>query len=248
MQKKFFPIRKGRFIIDWLRQFYDKETEHIGYLRMLGTDMQHNNDIFFASQLSPNDIKYHLYTFITKNNLLEMSIYLTIRHIIETNWVNDRDNFLYPENDYIDDTEFQNNCFVYALFSNFNNNQSAHGINHWIPFTEKEVNARNKFKSNFMSGYLKGKELSNEAQELMQAGKELWKYYHSSIKDNKTASVDASFYDIREFFQGRSEKGTMKTKSNDETYNTLIKTLREKLKKLGMKIEPKVYKYGFLKR
>ena len=40
----------------------------------------------------------------------------------------------------------------------------------------------------------------------------------------------------------------MKTKSGDETYNTLIKTLREKLKKLGKKIEPKVYKYGFLKR
>jgi hypothetical protein len=38
------------------------------------------------------------------------------------------------------------------------------------------------------------------------------------------APVNASFYDIREFFQGRSESGTMKTKSADETYNTLIKT------------------------
>jgi len=244
--KSFLSIKKGRFVIDWLRQFYDKETDHIGYLRMLGTDMQHNNDIFFTSQLSPNDIKYHLYTFITENNLIEMSIYLTIRHIIESNWVNDRDNFLFPKNDYIKDIEFQNNCFIYALFSNFNNIQSVHAVNHWIPFTEKEVNAKNKFKSKFMSTYLKDKELSKEAQEVMQAGKELWKYYHSVIKNNRSASVDASFYDIREFFQGRSEKGTMKTKSEDETYNKLIKTLREKLKKLAKKIEPKVYKYGFL--
>jgi hypothetical protein len=99
-----------------------------------------------------------------------------------------------------------------------------------------------------MSDYLKGKELSNEAKDVLQAGKELWKYYHSVIKDNRKAPVDASFYDIREFFQGRSEKGTMKSKSTDTQYNVLIKTLRDKLKKLGKKIEPKVYKYGFLKK
>jgi len=75
----------------------------------------------------------------------------------------------------------------------------------------------------------------------------MWKYYHSVIKDNRTAPVDASFYDIREHFQGRSPKGQMNTKSADTQYNELIKALREKLKKLGKKIEPKIYKYGFLK-
>jgi hypothetical protein len=39
----------------------------------------------------------------------------------------------------------------------------------------------------------------------------------------------------------------MNTKSNDETYNTLIKALRDALKVLAEKIEPKVYEYGFLK-
>jgi hypothetical protein len=68
------------------------------------------------------------------------------------------------------------------------------------------------------------------------------------IKNDKTASVNASFYDIREYFQGRNESGTMNTKSDDETYNALIKNLREKHKKLAKKIEPKIYKYGFLKR
>jgi hypothetical protein len=38
----------------------------------------------------------------------------------------------------------------------------------------------------------------------------------------------------------------MKTKSTNEKYNELIGILREKLKVLAKKIEPKVYEYGFL--
>jgi hypothetical protein len=38
----------------------------------------------------------------------------------------------------------------------------------------------------------------------------------------------------------------MKQKSLDETYNALIKDLRQKLSVLAEKIEPKVYEYGFL--
>ncbi len=56
-----------------------------------------------------------------------------------------------------------------------------------------------------------------------------------------------SIYDIREYFQGRSDTGKMKNKSDDEVYQTLIDTLRENLKLLALQIEPKVYAYGFLK-
>jgi hypothetical protein len=98
-----------------------------------------------------------------------------------------------------------------------------------------------------MSAYLKGKTFSTEAQVVLDAGRELWKYYHAKIKNNKAASVNASFYDIREFFQGRNAKGTMKTKSDDETYNKLIDALCGNLRTLSEKIRPKVYEYGFLK-
>jgi len=60
-------------------------------------------------------------------------------------------------------------------------------------------------------------------------------------------AVNASLYDIREYFQGRNEKGKMNTKSEDETYNELIKNLRDTLNILAEKIEPKVYEYEFLK-
>lgn len=60
-------------------------------------------------------------------------------------------------------------------------------------------------------------------------------------------NVNASMYDIREYFQGRNDKGKMNNKSDDETYMALITALRDKLKLLAKKIEPKVYEYGFLK-
>ena len=59
--------------------------------------------------------------------------------------------------------------------------------------------------------------------------------------------MNASLYDIREYFQGRNEKGKMNNKSDNEKYNELIENLRLALKILAKKIEPKVYEYEFLK-
>jgi hypothetical protein len=62
-----------------------------------------------------------------------------------------------------------------------------------------------------------------------------------------TYNVNASLYDIKEFFQQRNANGKMNNKSEDEKYNELIGNLREALKVLAQKIEPKVYEHGFLK-
>jgi hypothetical protein len=182
------------------------------------------------------------------NNFNQGCVYLAVRLCIEPSWLNDRDQFLYPTDGWKNDLEFQNNCLAFALFHGQNRISANDGTNHWIPFTAQEVDAKDNFGSSFMSDFLKGKTLSAEAQAVLAAGKELWKYYHTKIINNNTASVNASFYDIREFFQGRKEDtGTMKTKSDDETYNALITALREKLRLLAEKIQPKVYEYGFLK-
>lgn len=81
-----------------------------------------------------------------------------------------------------------------------------------------------------------------QAQAVFEAGKALWQYYFSQPKVN----VNASLYDIREYFQGRNEKGKMNNKSTDERYNTLIGNLREALGVLAREIEVQVYAYGFL--
>jgi 2-polyprenyl-3-methyl-5-hydroxy-6-metoxy-1,4-benzoquinol methylase len=236
---------KGQFINTWISKYKTEDKESIGYMDGInGNDFQHNNIVYIINrkELLPNPRGI----WITDKNLIETSIYLAVRHSIKTTWLNDCDQFLFPNEGWESDTEFQNNCLVFSLFDH-NNISSRYGVNHWIPFTEKEINAQEKFESNFMSNFLNGKTFSAEAQAVLDAGRELWKYYHVKITGTKTASVNASFYDIREFFQGRNDKGTMKTRAKDETYNALIGTLREKLGILTGKLRPKVYEYGFLK-
>jgi hypothetical protein len=195
------------------------------------------------------------------SNLISSSIYFAVRKVIPATWLNDRDQFLFPNNKSKKDIEFQNDCLAYTLFNN--NISIKYGVNHWLPFSEQEVNARDKFESHFMLSFISGKiiqnrystlfeqeeekfcikrEFSPEATKVFDAGRELWRYYHAQPNIN----VNASLYDIREHFQGRDSKGKMNSTSTDETYNKLIGNLRTELKTLAQKIEPKVYEYEFL--
>ena len=204
---------------------------------------------------------------ITPNNLQRMMIFVAVRHAIDANWLNDRDQFLTPDYRCEEDSVFISDCLAYSIFSGANTIQSEKGINHWIPFTEEEVEARDTFKSHFMTDYISGKNrpkieaafftptvdntkpliFSPEATAVFDAGKELWRYYHSQEDSNP----DASLYDIKMYFQGtktlKNGKIQMRPVSDDEHYTLLIKNLREALKVLASRIEPKIYQYGFLK-
>jgi hypothetical protein len=239
-----------KLINRWLKMYDNPRSDPkdiIGAMCCIGNDFQHAKYVNISSAdhlKGVGNAKGIAQFIITKQNLDKAAVYYAVRHVIQATWINDRDQFLFPENDHFSKT-FLVDCLVYMLF---NNNISAqHGVNHWIPFTPQEVNANEKFESDFMSDIIKNLEFSKEAKNVLNSGLELWKYYHSKIKDNNTASVNASFYDIREFFQGRNTNGKMNNKSTDETYTKIIKTLRNDIKLLAQKIEPKVYEYGFLK-
>jgi hypothetical protein len=265
--KTFYIDEEKESINDWLISTRKKPHNiNIGFISAKGNDFQNTNFVFIIND--KNQLPHPRGTWVTDGNLLEVGIYFTVRHCIEATWLNDRDQFLYPNDGWKNDKEFQNDCLAYTLFNN--NISSSFGVNHWIPFTEQEVDAREKFESHFMTDFIKGKpkpphksfhtlsilfepeesysrsplKFSEEATAVFDAGRELWKYYHRQPNCN----VNASLYDIREYFQGRNEQGKMNNKSADETYMLLIANLREKLKQLAEKIEPKVYEYGFLKQ
>jgi hypothetical protein len=245
-KKEIWSYDDCKFINDWIisKRFDEiKEKDKIAFLGCYGNDFFNQN--ICRIHMTKEEFGTPRGSFITKQNIIDSSIYLAVRKCIVATWLNDRDQFLWPDEGYNNDEEFKNNCLVYTLFNN--NIQSQYGTNHWIPYTEKQVDAKEKFESHFMSDFLKGRTFGAEAQAVLDAGLEFWKYYHAKTKGNKTVSVNASFYDIKEYFQGRNDKGTMNTKSNDETYNALLAALREKLKALTLKIQPKVYRYGFLK-
>lgn len=246
--KKFiFTPLKNRFLTDWYKVYHTRDLSPnlLWAIWLYWSDFQHSNFIRITNVSNhPNR-----YTFISKENLLETSIYLSVRHCIKAEWHNDRDQFLRPKDWREQDSEFQTDCLIFTLFHGQNRITSSEndGINHRIPFTEQQVEAREKFKSHFMTDFLKDKVRSLEAEKVYQAWLALWRYYHEACsKDQYLAN--ASLYEIREYFQWRNEKGKMNAKSSDETYTKLIGNLRSELKNLASKIAEKVYEYEFLKR
>ena len=260
--KKFFYGNLPKNINKWIKEFDTKKEKSIGFMGNSGTDFQNNKFLHIRNTKGTRHVNYSAFT---KGNIIKSAIYLAVRLVSPATWLNDRDQFLYPNDDWQTDKKFQNDCLSFALFHGQNRISSKEGTNHWIPFTEQEINAQEKFESNFMTKFINGKikieqeadllngakktttkklKFSSEAKAVFDAGRELWSYYHAQTNCN----VNASLYDIREHFQGRSAKGRMNNKSKDETYMKLIINLREKLKILASKIEPKVYQYGFLKK
>ena len=253
-------------ITQWITG-YETNGEILGYTGNNGPDYQNNKFLKISSIQTKvaggnlnNATKYK----ITATNLIQISIYLSVRLCIEATWINDRDQFLYPNDLWEEDLEFQSDCLAFTLFHGQNRISAEEGINHWIPFSEAEVEAKNNFESHFMKDFIDGKikpketkelltergsqkpiKFSKEAKDIFEAGRELWKYYHK----HDLININASYYDIRKFFQGvDSKSGRMNNKSIDETYNKLIGNLRERMKILAKKIEPKIYEFGFLKK
>ena len=273
--KKISIETKGEAITKWISNYGVKEKNGvIGYTGNNGPDYQNNQYLQicskqkkFANGSLNNSTKYS----ITSNNLIPISVYISARLCIPATWLNDRDQFLYPRKAWKEDKEFQFDCLAFTLFHGQNRITSTEGTNHWIPFTEAELQAPDTFQSHFMSDFIAGKckpkaeetlfaaeetliptepiRFSPEAQAVMDAGRELW-YYYMHHKDGElygaqSINVNASYYDIRRYFQGETN-GKMNTDSKDETYMRLWGNIKEALKVLAKKIEPKVYLYGFL--
>jgi len=256
----FYSNVYSEYFSKWVNSFKLKTGFYLGWLaRVTLNDFQSNNMINILNKKDQLALVRGIE--IYDRNLIESCICFAVRKCIEATWLNDRDQFLYPNTNWKGDIEFQNDCLAFTLFSN--GIQSKFGVNNWIPFTEQEVNAKEKFESNFMSQFINGKlklnttsdlfdtqnhritplEFSPEATAVFNSARELWKYYHQQPNCN----VNASLYDIREHFQGRNDKGKMNNRSTDAIYTNLIGNLREMLKLLAVKIKPKIYEYEFLK-
>ena len=248
-------------INDWIDYYRVDKINNIGVIMADAPDFQNNK---YISILNDKTSRHGKFMYIDYNNLITICIYYAVRLCIEATWINDRDQFLYPNYKLEEDLEFQSDCLAFTLFHGQNRITSEEGINHWIPFSEAEVGAKNNFESHFMKDFIYGKikpketkellterrslkpiKFSKEAKDIFEAGRELWKYYHK----HDLININASYYDIRKFFQGvDSKSGRMNNKSIDETYNKLIGNLRERMKILSKKIEPKIYEFGFLKK
>jgi hypothetical protein len=118
-------------------------------------------------------------------------------------------------------------------------------VNHFIPYTEAEVNAPDRFESDFMVQYLEDKMQSREAKAVLNAGRDLWQAYFSntdvySVREElKLNRPDVGWYQIRNALKKRNDSGDY-APIDFAGFESAYKILTEKL-------QPQVFELGFLR-
>jgi hypothetical protein len=221
----------------------------IGWLNCAGNDIQQANltGLFSSGFSSGRGF------FVTEQNIWQATVIFAIRRLIKPTWLNDRDQFLQPTEPLSD--EFKTDCLIWMLFNGSNLTASANDlewngkrwsiVNHFIPYTETEVGAPDRFESDFMVRYLADKPLSNEASRVLVAGKVLWQSYfeHTDVRavrdELKLNRSDVGWYQVRKALQARNASGDFAPVS--------FKPFEDAYKALSEKLQPKVYELGFLR-
>jgi len=217
-----------------------------------------NNDLQHAGQ--ETCVTSSIYTggngggaYVNSENLWQAAVVFSVRLLIKHTWINHSDQFLQPKKSFTD--EFKTDCLLWMLFHGKNLTASANGlewngrtwslVNHFIPFTEAEVGAPDRFESDFMVQYLSDKTLSPEAQAVLDAGRVLWRAYFAhtdarAVRDEfKLNRPDVGWYQVRNALARRNSSGDtlpIDTKPFEAAYQTLTD-----------KLQPQVFSLGFLR-
>jgi hypothetical protein len=222
----------------------------IAYMLSGGNDLQHAEQqtvVFSSGYGSARGF------FITPENLWQAAVVFAMRRAVRPTWLNDRDQFLQPTSPLSD--EFKIDCLLWMLFNRCNRTASANDlewngrkwslVNHFIPFTETEVGAPDRFESDFMVQYLADKSLSAEAQAVLDAGRTLWQAYfaHTDVRtvrdELKLNRPDVGWYQIRNALKARNASGDT-APVNFGPFEAAYQALTDKLR-------PQVFTLGFLR-
>ena len=222
----------------------------IGYMYCGKNDLQHavQQTVLFSSPYGQGDGFY-----INALNIWQASVIFSVRRLIKPTWLNDRDQFLQPNGELTD--EFKTDCLLWMLFNGSNLTASANDlewngqkwsiVNHFIPYTEAEVDAPDRFESDFMVQYLADKTLSAEATAVLDAGRTLWKAYFAhtdvrTVRDQyKLNRPDVGWYQIRNALAERNKSG--------DTAPVNFTPFESAYEALTTKLRPQVFSLGFLR-
>lgn len=244
------PLKNGISPATAVPRVKSWSDEAIGYMHCGVNDLQHaeQETTLYSSVFSAGNGFY-----VIPENLWQAAVVFAVRRLIKPTWINDRDQFLQPVSHLSD--EFKTDCLIWMLYNRCNKAASGDGfewngqtwsiVNHFIPYTEQQVGAADRFESDFMVRYLADKKLSLEASTVLGAGLVLWKAFFSATdnyqvrEEFKLNRSDVGWYQIRNALKRRNESG--------DYIPVDFTSFESAYQALGEKLRPLVYELGFLR-
>lgn len=226
-------------------------------LMICGNDYQHQN---YTSLLSGPYTSAGALS-VTSNNFVKAMIIFVVRLISKSYWINNRDQFYAPSE--IFSREFIDDCVVWSAFADANNTVSLKNIkyrgeiyqipNNLYPFLIKEIKnwkcsvdsislqISSANEDRFLAKWLQNKNLSKEAKNVLEKGKELYKYFYKEICNThwmnfKIENWDVGLWQIKQALK-QADLGIEE-----------LNNLKSAHKELGKKLLPQIYKYGFINK
>ena len=239
-------IKKFEFAVEYAN-IYD---EYISTILCSGNDIQENSFTCIRNVFPKNGGGIIQ---LTKKNIFESCIVYSIKTLITTNWVIDKD--MYNMNVDIP-ISFRNDAFVYSMFGNYccsvkiGNDQLKNEF-FWMSKSEIEslalkynndycLNDAHSSSERFVYAKLQDISLSPEAQAVLDKANDIviktFKYRTQFNKEHPEYQInnwDCGFYQIKKLCK--------------EYMPELLKEFKEVYKVLADKMRPMVYELGFLK-
>lgn len=195
---------------------------------------------------------------VVKQNFTKVCLIHTLRSLIKTNWIIDKDSYLIKKNQTVP-AEFQNDCIVYSIFSNYVmslKQDDIHCKNEFFWMSKQEMldlaeeynndyTYEDALNSEERFVYLKLQEIKNDlspeakavldkATDLVKSSFKYRELFNESHPEYQINNWDCGFYQI---------KALLKEFMPDD-----LKEFRALYKQLADKMRPMVYELGFLKK
>ncbi len=200
---------------------------------------------------------------VTPDNFERSMVIFAVKKTTKQFWFNDRDQFMQPNCELPQD--FINDCVVYSLFHSANQTVSMQHVkykgkdynipNHLFPFLITEVKRWKCSDPDITSGisadsdrfaalWLQNKTLTQEAQHVIDAAREMYKqFYEKSALLNtnkyKVGAWDAGLYQIIACLSDEEY-------NLDNDYTSFTTALKRAMRVLDLKINVKKSLYGFM--
>lgn len=219
-----------------------------------GNDFQNAK---YVTILSSPSVSAGAFSVIKENFEKALTLH-AVRKIPKPTWLNDRNQFLIPQSE--PTKVFINDCVVWSLFSNSNQTTALKNVsylgstyqikNNFYPFRLEEIKhweikepdfrqQITKDENRFVADWLSKNELSDEAKEVIEKAKTVYKLFYSNLNQMATNkwkidTWDAGWYQIRRCL-------TDHNLATDE-----LKELSKANEQLATKILPQIEEFGFL--